>query len=163
MTEFYSQVMGFPITDRGRLPSGLDIVFLSRDPSVHHQIALVSGRPEAVPFNVVNQISFRVDDLSALRAYYQAVERESVEALVAILHGNAWSIYFRDPEGNRLEVFSDTPWYVTQPLVEEFDLSLSDAEIYAFTESRCRELPGFKPIDEWRSEVAEVMRASQID
>jgi catechol 2,3-dioxygenase len=37
-------------------------------------------------------------------------------------HGNAMSIYFRDPEGNRLEVFMDTPWYCEQPLREPIDL-----------------------------------------
>ena len=25
-----------------------------------------------------------------------------------INHGNAWAIYFQDPEGNRIEVFTDT-------------------------------------------------------
>jgi catechol 2,3-dioxygenase len=24
-------------------------------------------------------------------------------------HGNAWSIYYSDPEGNRMEVYSATP------------------------------------------------------
>ena len=38
-------------------------------------------------------------------------------------HGNAWSLYFRDPEGNRLEVFCDTQWYVEQPCLEDLDLS----------------------------------------
>lgn len=27
-------------------------------------------------------------------------------------HGNAWSIYFADPEGNRIELYTPSPWYV---------------------------------------------------
>ena len=33
-------------------------------------------------------------------------------------------LYLRDPEGNRVEVFIDTPWHVTQPYREPMDLSL---------------------------------------
>ena len=36
-------------------------------------------------------------------------------------HGNAWSVYFRDPEGNRIEIFCDTEWYIEQPCVEDLD------------------------------------------
>jgi len=28
----------------------------------------------------------------------------------ATCHGNSWSVYFRDPEGNRIETFGQTPW-----------------------------------------------------
>ena len=32
-----------------------------------------------------------------------------------VTHGNALSVYFLDPEGNRVELLIDTPWYVPQP------------------------------------------------
>lgn len=37
---------------------------------------------------------------------------------------NAISIYARDPEGNRLEIFIDTPWYVDQPMRVPVDFGL---------------------------------------
>jgi catechol 2,3-dioxygenase len=63
MARFYTEVMGFFVTDRGLLGAA-QLVFLSRDPSEHHQIVLASGRPNDLSFNVINQISLRVPDLA---------------------------------------------------------------------------------------------------
>ena len=38
-------------------------------------------------------------------------------------HGNAWSCYFKDPEGNTVEAYLDTPFHVPQPHGEPLDLS----------------------------------------
>ena len=38
-------------------------------------------------------------------------------------HGNAWSLYFTDPEGNGLECFVDSPFHVTQPYADRLDLA----------------------------------------
>ncbi len=58
MEDFYTRVLGFTVTDRGKV-RGADIVFTSWDPKDHHQVALVSGRPKDLPFNHINQISFQ--------------------------------------------------------------------------------------------------------
>jgi catechol 2,3-dioxygenase-like lactoylglutathione lyase family enzyme len=118
MEDFYTRFMGFTVTDRGALevPGGkVDLVFLSRDPREHHQIVLASGRPADLPFNVVNQLSFRVDSLADLRALHGRLQREPVSEIRPVSHGNALSVYFRDPEGNRVELFSTRPG-MTQPL-----------------------------------------------
>ena len=60
--------------------------------------------------------------------------RRSVKELVQISHGNAWSMYFKDPEGNRIELFVDTPWYVKQPLRIPMDMRLPDDELWAWAE-----------------------------
>ena len=153
MQVFYEDVLGFPVTDRGEL-GGAEIVFLSRDPREHHQIVLVSGRPAVLDFNIVNQISLRAEKLSDLRDFYRLLEREGLEDLVAITHGVAWSVYFSDPEGNRIEIFTDSPWYIDQPHREPFDLMRPDAEIMAETEARCKDDPSFRPLVEWREEFA---------
>ena len=49
--------------------------------------------------------------------------RRSVKELVTVSHGNAWSAYFKDPEGNRIEVFVDSPWYTPQPCRQPLDLT----------------------------------------
>ena len=67
-------------------------------------------------------------------------------------HGNAISVYFRDPEGNRIEVFIDTPWHVQQPLRQPIDLSLPDQELWKWAERHACGLPGFRPIAKWRQE-----------
>jgi catechol 2,3-dioxygenase len=144
MKLFYSEVMGFFITDEGQFPNGQSLVFLSRDPTEHHQLVLIAGCPEDNSFNRINQISFFVKELEELRSFYFTIENETVTDLQTITHGNAWSIYFRDPEGNRIEVYTHTPWYVSQPLREPIDLRLEVEAIHKYTEDLCRNLPGFQ-------------------
>ncbi len=161
MEAFYTRFLGFTVTDRGDLdtPHGkVGLVFLSRDPTEHHQIVLATGRPEGSGFNTVNQMSFRVDSLATLRALYQGMlegdlSREMSEVSPAC-HGNALSVYVRDPEGNRLELFIDTPWYVNQPMRVPFDFSLDDTDLWAWAERHARSLPGFRPRAEWVREMA---------
>jgi len=150
MEDFYTRVLGFAVTDRGMLGS-TSLVFLSRDPKEHHQIVLASGRPPAAGFNTVNQISFRMADFAGLREMHRRLQAEAVKELAPVSHGNALSVYFKDPEGNRIELFIDTPWYVQQPVRIAMDMSLSDADLWRWAESEARKLPGFKPAEEWSS------------
>jgi catechol 2,3-dioxygenase len=71
-----------------------------------------------------------------------------------ISHGNAWSCYFKDPEGNTVEAYLDTPFHVPQPHGEPLDLSKSDAEILRETEAACRADPGFMMMDAFRETLA---------
>jgi len=156
MEDFYTRVMGFAVTDRGELdtPRGrVFIVFLTRDPREHHQIILASGRPAELPFNPINQISFRMGDFAGLREMYRAIQGEAVTEVSPVSHGNALSVYFRDPEGNRLELFVDTPWYVDQPMRIPMDMSLSDAALWKWAEETARALPGYQPVEQWRAEL----------
>jgi catechol-2,3-dioxygenase len=162
MAEFYTRVLGFAISDRGELdtPRGrLSFVFLTRDPREHHQIVLASGRPDDLPFNSINQISFRMGDFAGLREMYRAIQsEEGVSEIAPVSHGNALSVYFKDPEGNRIELFVDTPWYVDQPMRVPMDMSLSDAALWKWAEESARARPGYKPVEQWRSELAKRLR-----
>jgi catechol-2,3-dioxygenase len=156
MEDFYTRFLGLVVTDRGPLDTSLgmlDFVFLSRDPREHHQLVLASGRPAETPFNVLNQISFRLESLADLRTLHERLKGFPVSDVVPINHGNALSVYFRDPEGNRVELFIDTPWYVTQPLRIRFDFAESDEALMRWAEATVRKLPGFRPVGEWRREM----------
>jgi catechol 2,3-dioxygenase len=161
MKIFYSEVMGFYITDEGQFPNGQSLVFLSRDPSEHHQVVLVHGRPEGLGFNLINQISFYVTNLQELKTFYSTIKNENVSDLQAVTHGNAWSVYFRDPEDNRIEVYTHTPWYVSQPLRQAIDLTLSIEEIHDKTEVLCRTLPGFRSRSDWLDSMKSLMQEEQ--
>jgi catechol-2,3-dioxygenase len=150
MEDFYTRVLGFAVTDRGML-GAVSLTFLSRDPREHHQIVLASGRPPAAGFNPINQISFRMADFAGLREMHRRLQAEGVAELAPVSHGNALSVYFKDPEGNRLELFVDTPWYVQQPLRVPMDMKLADAELWDWAEREARKQPGFKPVEEWRA------------
>ena len=157
MARFYRDVMCFFETDRGLL-GAVELIFFSRDPSEHHQIVLAAGRPADLGFSVINQISMRVPDLATLREMRNRARADpDVTDLVSATHGNAVSIYFRDPEGNRLEVFMDMPWYCEQPLREAIDLDQSDAAVMAAAEALARSRPKFRSRAQWQSEMARMM------
>src|ERR1044071_9132451 len=153
MEDFYTRVLGFAVTDRGPLETSrgrLEFVFLSRDPKEHHQIVLASGKPDRLPFNPINQISFRMAEFAGLREMHRRLDREKVRELRPVSHGNALSVNFLDPEGNRIELFVDTPWYCRQPVRIPMDISLKDQELWAWAEAEARKQPDFMPVDEWR-------------
>jgi catechol 2,3-dioxygenase len=159
MVRFYRDVLGFAVTDRGHLPNG-ELCFLSRDPREHHQIVLVTGRPEGLPDRIVNQVSFRAATLADLKALYEMLPRSEVSEIAAVTHGIAWSVYFRDPEGNRIEVFVDTEWYIPQPCREPIDLTQSVAWIYAQTRTYCEGQPGFRPLRAWQGELESRLKSN---
>lgn len=159
MAAFYQDVLGFTCTDKGLLGT-VEVVFLSRDPAEHHQIALMSGRPAHLPFNPINQISLRVPSLTALRHFRDRLQAQGASDLQVTTHGNAVSVYARDPEGNRLEIFFDTPWYCAQPLREPVDLSEDDSAVMAQAEAIARRQPRFMPRAQWQQTLAQRMQAN---
>jgi catechol 2,3-dioxygenase-like lactoylglutathione lyase family enzyme len=154
MVDFYTGFLGFAVSDRGELSGGRgEIVFMTRDPREHHQFVLASGRPADLPYNLVNQLSFRVDGLETLREMQRQLRDEQGTELGPISHGNALSLYLHDPEKNRVELLIDTPWYVPQPCRIPVDLSLPDDELWAMLEKHARSLPGFKPREVWAADI----------
>ncbi len=164
MEDFYARVLGFTVTDRGEA-GGMQLVFLSRSPDDHHQILLASGRPDELPANTanqqfgpsINQISFKMASLEDLRDIHGRFEVEGTSNLFPANHGIAWSIYAHDPEGNNLEFFVDSEWYITQPFLIPLDFSKSNAEILAQTKTLCEASEGYEPYGNWRARVAKRM------
>src|SRR5436190_14064211 len=165
MEDFYTRVLGMTVTDRGEVPGGLaTLVFLTSDPSEHHQLVLASGRTEGtvadgpVPGgafgSLLFQLTFRLEDLPTLRRIQERLVAEGNTNFVPLNHGNSWSVYTRDPEGNALELVVDSPWYVHQPCGELLDLALDDAEILRQTEELCRAAAEWEPVAAWREKLA---------
>jgi catechol 2,3-dioxygenase-like lactoylglutathione lyase family enzyme len=150
MEDFYAGVLNYPVTDRGELnyppednlPTA-HLVFLSQDADEHHQVILVDGRPEHLPFNPINHLASRVRNLAELRMAWERIQGEDCSEIRPVTHGNAWSVYFRDPEGNRLEIYTPTPWHISQPFRIPIDLTKSDEEITEWTLKLIEESPGF--------------------
>ena len=156
MIDFYTSVLGFVVSDGaedGR------IAFLSRNPSDHHQVVLVRGRATDLETPMVQQVSFNVGTLGAVQRAFRKVRAAGCENISPICHGNAWSVYFQDPEGNRIEMFCDTPWYLPQPLGFKIDLDKPEDELYGETEAYCRDKAGFMPMEEWRAEISKKIAA----
>lgn len=146
MERFYTEVLGFVATDRGKEKNGM--VFLSRSPDEHHQIVLSPGGNGNS--GALDHIALRVDALDALRCIFNVLKKRGDVSYETVSHGTTWSIYMKDPEGNRVEVFADTPWHVAQPVRFKIDLDLPDDELIRQTEDVIRGRPEFGPATDWK-------------
>lgn len=153
MLGFYQRVFCFVISDIKR-GAERSIAFFTSEPEIHHQFVIASGRQPDDRSRVINQISFRVSSLAELKRI-AAVVKETALDIDIITHGTAWSVYFRDPEGNRMEAFVDTPWYVDQPFRAPIDLDQPEEKLRSDTEALCRAQPGFQSIEEYRRKLAQ--------
>lgn len=151
MADFYQRWFGLIVTDGGQGSSGKGI-FLSADPTEHHQLVFVVGRePGSKP--TINQLSFLVKDLSTVKAYYQKARAENVTITMTKSHGNALSVYVLDPEGNQIEIYCHTPWYVKQPAGKPMNLELPECEILATVEQEVLNDPSHMSREQWMAEV----------
>lgn len=150
MVEFYKGALGLVVTDS--IPGKL--VFMTTQIEDHHQIVLEAGRPDGIRSrDLLNQVSFQLETLEELRDAYQRVTALGATEVSPVTHGTAWGLYFKDPEGNRLEMFVETPWYIAQPHLTNIDLTKPAAQIYAETEALCRADPTFTTVEEWRAKT----------
>ncbi len=156
MIDFYSNILGFQVNDRGPLDPnapGLEVAFLSQVDTDHHQLAFVPVRGEG-PSTTLDHIAFRVDSLADVKAMADKLEADGrATELMPTSHGNAWSIYFRDPEENRIEIFCDSPFHVQQPQIRGWDMSMTEEELRAQTETEFGGEPEFKPMEEFHADL----------
>jgi catechol 2,3-dioxygenase-like lactoylglutathione lyase family enzyme len=149
MVDWYTKVLGFEVTDRGPMgPNAPEIVFLSQDPGEHHQLAFAAVPPGEKAPGALNHLAFRAEGLDEVRALVAAIVADGRgRAPAPMPHGNTWSAYFADPEGNGVEIFCDTPWHVRQPQGRAWDWSKDDAALIAETRAAFETAPGFGPGD----------------
>jgi len=133
MRDFYSRVMGLTITDED-LERG--ICFLSADPEAeHHELALARAKDATQKTQNVQQVSFKVGSLDDVRAFYHRLQEEGLKIDRTVTHGIACSVYFYDPEDNRIELYYTTPYNVRQPLGQHIDLDKPNDELLDFARS----------------------------
>lgn len=127
--DFYSRVIGLQIADEN-LERGM--CFMSSDPvSEHHEFVVMQGRQSAADTKTIQQISFKVPTIQDMRDYKARLEQENITIERIVSHGNAFGMYFFDPEGNRVELYYRTGFPVPQPHGDPIDLARSDEELIA--------------------------------
>ncbi|WP_432181616.1 VOC family protein [Streptomyces sp. NBC_00063] len=133
MRDFYERVLGLTVTDEDE---GLEIVFFSARPDEeHHEFVLQTGRTAKIGGKQQqHQISWRVESVEDLRTFHRRFEAEGVEVQQEVTHGNAFGIYFFDPEGNRNEVYLRIDRDVRQPFRKSIDFGMEPEAIYAEAE-----------------------------
>jgi catechol-2,3-dioxygenase len=132
MRDFYERVVGLTVTDAD---DEVGIVFLSARPGTeHHEFVLQRGRTAPPGSKLPHQISWRVDSIQTLQMYHRRFKDEGVPVQQEVTHGNAYGIYFFDPEGNRCEVYLRVDKDVRQPFRKTLDLERSPEEVEAQAE-----------------------------
>jgi catechol 2,3-dioxygenase len=156
---FYCDVLGFEVTNEGPIPTeGQELVFLSQDPATHHQIAMVGGAMTSnSDFVMVDHLAFRTGSLDDLRIIHANLTEAGITEILQIDHGNAWSLYFNDPEGNGVETYVDTPFHVAQPYADQWDINSTDEQIEATTREKLKDKPEFMLMKDWSANFAKRM------
>jgi catechol-2,3-dioxygenase len=145
MRDFYERVIGLTVTDSD---DEQGIVFFSSQPEVeHHEFVLQRGRTAPPGGMLTHQISWRVDSVETLQMYHHRFKAEGVPVQQEVTHGNAYGIYFFDPEGNRGEVYLRIPKDVRQPFRKSLNLEQSVEEVNAEAERLLAEGgPRYQPV-----------------
>lgn len=155
MQRFYLSVLGMIVSDSGRgMSFERRIIFMTGDARQHHQMVLVVREPSDPPGGALFQISFKVQTFDELREVTARATNHGATELRGINHGNSWSVYFRDPDRNMVEIYMDTGWYVPQPFADRLPLELADEQIRAITDERVHSMPGSLPQAEWSDKMS---------
>ena len=128
--DFYTRVIGLKVADEDL--EGRGMCFLSADPErEHHEFVLMKGREAPEDVKIIQQISFIVPTIDDLREHYHRFQAENVKIDRIVSHGNAFGMYFFDPEGNRIELYYKTGFKVPQPHGDPIDLDESNEKLLA--------------------------------
>jgi len=96
---------------------------------------------------LTHQISWRVDSVETLQMYHHRFKEEGVPVQQEVTHGNAYGIYFFDPEGNRGEVYLRIDKDVRQPFRKSLNLEQSVEDVNAEAERLLTDGgPAYQPV-----------------
>ncbi len=133
MKDFWGNFMGMKLT---KCNDGA--AFYSADPQgVDHEIAIMQG-PGAVHEGeggddapLIQQLSLRVNSLNDVRDFKRRAIEKGYKIDRLVTHASAIGLYFRDPEGNRVETFwltGLTSWAIVSVPI---DIDRPDDEVMA--------------------------------
>jgi catechol 2,3-dioxygenase-like lactoylglutathione lyase family enzyme len=118
---FYRDLLGLTVTDAD-IDNGL--YFLSARPEEeHHEFLVCRGRTAPRDARLIQQISFRCNELADVIAFWERLRDAGVEFDRIVSHGNAVGVYFFDPDHNRCEVYWPTGLQARQTFLAQIDLS----------------------------------------
>jgi catechol 2,3-dioxygenase len=108
---FYTKTLGFEVVEEDPKHGG---VFMSLGEHGHTLDLFQADNPPKVepasPSRVgVHHIAFMVDSDKALKDAYFTLQDQGIEVVRAVDHVSQKSIYFNDPDGNRLEIYYELP------------------------------------------------------
>jgi catechol 2,3-dioxygenase-like lactoylglutathione lyase family enzyme len=122
--KFYTEILGCKVTNRRKRPDGSEGAFLRFDETHHDFVIATAPAGVDVSSNVpsrerlIQQIAFRVENRDEFLRALAHLHTHGVEIINGpTTHGiesgdnlggsGSRSFYFNDPDGNRLEIFTD--------------------------------------------------------
>ena len=101
---FYTEILGFQVAlkrDGG--------TFLTCG-KIHHDLALIQAPKDAAPAGGLglNHFAVQIEDMDELKEIYLGLKDHGARIDHLTDHGMTKSVYFRDPDGNRIEYFFNT-------------------------------------------------------
>ncbi|MBM3222195.1 MAG: biphenyl-2,3-diol 1,2-dioxygenase [Candidatus Tectomicrobia bacterium] len=123
---FYGDILGMHITDERE---GFGVFFRFDD--YHHDIAVfkVNADAAAPEKNQVGlaHIALIADSFDTVKAMYQKLKAHDVPIVRTVDHGVTRSVYFKDPEGNELEIYCEVPevdWHTVDTIIKADPIDL---------------------------------------
>jgi catechol-2,3-dioxygenase len=133
---FFRDIVGLTVTDED---PEIGMVFMSARPEEeHHEFLLCGGRNVDSNAKVVQQVSFRCNSLDDVYGYYRRFKEKGIHFDRTVTHGNAVSVYFYDPEGNRCEIYWPTGLKARQPFGVKIDLEQPPVQLMKEVEEAVR-------------------------
>lgn len=107
---FFQDNLNLPVV--GQNERGM--VFFSADvKNNHHMLAIMPAKEGAQmpqPDQVgMQHVSFELDTFADLQEAYRRFKDNGVHISYTVFHGVSKSVYFKDPDGNMLEVYCNVP------------------------------------------------------
>ena len=102
---FYTEILGFQVALKR--PAG---TFLTCG-KIHHDLALFQAPEDAEPVSRglgLNHFAVQIGDMDELKEVHRRLKAHGAEIDHLTDHGMTKSVYFRDPDGNRIEFFFNT-------------------------------------------------------
>jgi|GEM_PF-1447898 len=122
---FYTDVMGMVVMRESNAdgPFGVTLFMTSHPDKEDHEVVFFQTMPELA------HTAVEVESLADLKKFYREIKERGIPIKYALNHGNSFSFYFDDPEGNMLEVY--WPIYVRflQNYAEPIDFDLPEEEL----------------------------------
>lgn len=153
MEDFYTNTIGFERTDGGMTTQGFIIRFF------WWRAGPTSCRQRRRPIDSSPRLPPGITERPAqnVQAHLRRIRRQDLHRH----HGNCWTMYTTDPEGNGIEFFVDTPWYVTQPFLKPMDFNMDEETLIEATEALVSVAPGFTTLQDFYKDLRERVPARE--
>ena len=110
-------------------------------------MVLQRGRYAPPDVQLMHQISWRVDSYETLQGCHRRLVEHDIRIQQIVTHGNAFGIYFFDPEGNRNEFYWSTGVDVQQPFRRTIDVDVNEGDALQMSQELITDdQPRYQPI-----------------